>query len=141
MCNRLMALAVGAAPSVSNTGADPRSTSIRWLGRRQKQPLTALALLESRNEDAVSNLQRRISSGETKLVFEAGNGYLKSSLDNLDIPVSSQGFVFSKSSFQFSRISEHRPCFGTQRPICHLQPNWSDSMARQLEIESIAART
>jgi hypothetical protein len=72
-------------------------------------PLTALAFMQSHTDDAVSNLQRRISAGETALEFDSSHGYLKSLLKNLDIPVSSQGLVFSKSSLQYQRISPATP--------------------------------
>jgi hypothetical protein len=59
--------------------------------------------------DAVARLQRRIDSGEVKLVFEKDLGYLRSLLDHLDIPASSQALVFSKSSAQMAGISPERP--------------------------------
>jgi hypothetical protein len=47
--------------------------------------------------------------GEVTLQYEAEHGYLKSLLDQLDIPVSSQTLVFSKTSFQFRKISPRTP--------------------------------
>jgi len=72
-------------------------------------PSTAFALLQSRNEDPLTTLQTKITQGRATLEFEPEHGYLKSLLKNLDIPVSSQGLVFSKSSFQFPRISPSTP--------------------------------
>jgi hypothetical protein len=59
--------------------------------------------------DPVFKLQQRLDRGETKLVYEPGRGYLKSVLELLDVPVSSQSLVFSKTSFQFRKISPQTP--------------------------------
>jgi hypothetical protein len=59
--------------------------------------------------DPVAKLQQRIGRGEVKLEYKPGHGYLKSVLDVLDIPVSSQTLVFSKTSFQFRKISPETP--------------------------------
>ena len=59
--------------------------------------------------DPVAVLQRRIERGEVKLAYDARTGYLKSLLDELKIPVSSQVLVFSKTSFQRNRISPKTP--------------------------------
>ncbi len=51
--------------------------------------------------DQVSVLQRQMTTGEAKLPFEAGNGYLRSlltRLTRLKVPISSQKLVFSKTS-------------------------------------------
>jgi hypothetical protein len=59
--------------------------------------------------DPVANLQKRIASGEVKLDHNDRNGYLDSVLRLLDIPVSSQSLVFSKTSFQRDHISPANP--------------------------------
>ncbi len=60
--------------------------------------------------DAVTLLQRKLDAGQATLDFEAGDhGYLKSVLTLLDIPVSSQTLVFSKTSFQYPKISPRHP--------------------------------
>jgi len=59
--------------------------------------------------DPIARLQQRIDAGETTLVFEEGRGYLKSVLEALEIPVSSQGLVFSKTSLQLDRIAPWSP--------------------------------
>jgi hypothetical protein len=59
--------------------------------------------------DPVAKLQRRLDRGEAKLTYEPGRGYLKSVLDLLVVPVSSQSLVFSKTSFQFRKISPQTP--------------------------------
>ena len=59
--------------------------------------------------DAVARLQQKIDSGDVTLEFDRGCGYLSSLLKHLNIPVSSQLLVFSKSSAQMSGISPSRP--------------------------------
>jgi hypothetical protein len=60
--------------------------------------------------DRVSNLGRRIESGDVKLDYAIdGWGYLQSLLKHLDINVDSQILVFSKTSFQLTKISPETP--------------------------------
>jgi hypothetical protein len=59
--------------------------------------------------DPVYKLQQRLDRGEVKLTFEPGRGYLRSVLELLEIPVSSQSLAFSKTSFQFRKISPQTP--------------------------------
>jgi hypothetical protein len=59
--------------------------------------------------DAIARLQQKIDSGAVKLTFDRKTGYLSSLLTNLNIPVSSQLLVLSKSSAQMSGISPARP--------------------------------
>jgi hypothetical protein len=59
--------------------------------------------------DPVARLAARLSSGEGKLPFDPKQGYLPSLLEELNIPVSSQALVFSKTSLQADRISPTRP--------------------------------
>ena len=59
--------------------------------------------------DPVAKLQNRIERGETNLQYEPEHGYLKSVLEKLGIPISSQTLVFSKTSFQYKKISPQTP--------------------------------
>ena len=59
--------------------------------------------------DAVARLQQKIDSGAVALTFDAKTGYLSSLLTNLNIPLSSQVLILSKSSAQMSGISPARP--------------------------------
>jgi hypothetical protein len=60
--------------------------------------------------DAVTVLQKKLDTGGARLVYREGDhGYLKSVLQLLDIPVSSQTLVFSKTSFQYPKISPRHP--------------------------------
>jgi hypothetical protein len=59
--------------------------------------------------DPVAKLQKRIDSGGVHLEYEPPHGYLKSVLKELAVPVSSQTLVFSKTSFQYRKISPQAP--------------------------------
>ncbi len=59
--------------------------------------------------DPVTRLQKRLDAGEAQLKYDAAHGYLQSVLELLEIPVSSQMLVFSKTSFQRDRISPESP--------------------------------
>ena len=60
-------------------------------------------------QDAVQKLQEKIASGDVKLAHDDEHGYLKAVLEHLDVPISSQMLVFSKTSFQLRRITSQRP--------------------------------
>jgi hypothetical protein len=61
-------------------------------------------------DDAITRLQARLDNGQTKLTYEANHGgYLGSLLKALRINVDSQMLVFSKTSFQASKISPKAP--------------------------------
>lgn len=47
--------------------------------------------------------------GRATLAYDKDRGYLPAVLKLLGIPVSSQTLVFSKTSFQFTRISADHP--------------------------------
>src|SRR4051812_45496076 len=50
--------------------------------------------------DPIAKLQKKILEGKVTLTRDGDFGYLKSTLQALNIPVSSQTLVFSKTSFQ-----------------------------------------
>jgi hypothetical protein len=60
-------------------------------------------------DNPITRLQSRIDSGAVNLEFKPGRGYLESILRNLNIPVSSQILVFSKTSLQKDIISPRTP--------------------------------
>ena len=60
-------------------------------------------------KDPVAILQKRIDRGEVKLEYEPKHGYLKSVLEKLSIPIDTQTLVFSKTSFQYKKISPEQP--------------------------------
>ena len=59
--------------------------------------------------DLVARLQRRLDQGEAKLRFQEPHGYLLSVLRQLNVPLSSQTLVFSKTSSQRHLISPATP--------------------------------
>lgn len=59
--------------------------------------------------DSVAELADELASGATTLSYDPQYGYLPAVLDALDIPVSSQTLVFSKTSLQLQKISPRRP--------------------------------
>jgi len=60
-------------------------------------------------DDPIHRLIGRLDAGEVELKYDEEHGYLKAVLDALDIPVSSQVLVYSKTSFQRRRISPRMP--------------------------------
>ncbi len=59
--------------------------------------------------DRVAALGRKLDDGSAQLKWEADFGWLKSLLEQLDVPTSSQTLVFSKTSKQIRRISPSSP--------------------------------
>jgi hypothetical protein len=59
--------------------------------------------------NVVSQLQKRLDAGEVQLKFEPGSGYLRSMLEQFDLPLSSQVLVFGKTSLQDDKISPQTP--------------------------------
>lgn len=59
--------------------------------------------------DPVAKLARQVEAGKTELPYDDAQGYLPAVLKALEIPISSQTLVFSKTSMQRSRISPRRP--------------------------------
>tara|TARA_R110002072_G_scaffold74260_1_gene175983 strand:+ start:57157 stop:58494 length:1338 start_codon:yes stop_codon:yes gene_type:complete len=65
--------------------------------------------LNAEVNDPVAKLAKRIEAGEVALNSDPKFGYLPSVLEALDVPLSSQTLVFSKTSLQLHRISPRRP--------------------------------
>ena len=59
--------------------------------------------------DPVALAQKALDEGRATLAYDKDRGYLPAVLKLLGIPVSSQTLVFSKTSFQFTRISADHP--------------------------------
>src|SRR5690349_1075015 len=68
-----------------------------------------IAYSKTAPSDPVAQLQRRLDSGEIKLDADDRLGYLPAILRALNISTSSQGLVFSKTSFQFAQIGPNNP--------------------------------
>ncbi len=59
--------------------------------------------------DPVAELERKLEQGKARLAYDEDHGYLKSVLSLLKVPVNSQTLVFSKTSFQYPKISPEHP--------------------------------
>ena len=59
--------------------------------------------------DVVADLIRKVQDGTVRLRYEGSGGYLRSVLEALQVPVSSQSVVFSKTSLQQHYISPANP--------------------------------
>ncbi len=59
--------------------------------------------------DPVARLQKKLDEESISLTYKEPQGYLKAVLDFLEIPISSQTLVFSKTSFQYRKISPNTP--------------------------------
>jgi hypothetical protein len=59
--------------------------------------------------DPVAKLQQQVDAGATRLTWDADQGYLKSVLKLLHVPADSQTLVFSKTSFQYPKITPDHP--------------------------------
>jgi hypothetical protein len=59
--------------------------------------------------DPVARLQKELDRGAIHLDYEPGHGYLRAVLNALKVPISSQTLVFSKTSFQYPKISPETP--------------------------------
>jgi hypothetical protein len=70
---------------------------------------TAIRYSTGETNNPVAALNRRLQSGDATLTFDPANGYLRSLLDALSVPVESQALVFSKTSFQASHINFRNP--------------------------------
>lgn len=68
-----------------------------------------IAYSSTPDNNRVTKLIKALKHGEATLEYDRDFGYLKSLLKALDIPVSSQALVFSKTSMQFTYISPRTP--------------------------------
>jgi hypothetical protein len=59
--------------------------------------------------DPVAKLEQQIETGQASLRWDPDQGYLKSVLKLLKVPLESQTLVFSKTSFQYPRITPDHP--------------------------------
>jgi hypothetical protein len=59
--------------------------------------------------DPIAQLKRRIEAGTVRLTSNGQSGYLRSLLQALDVPLSSQILVFSQGSVQSARIQASNP--------------------------------
>ena len=81
----------------------------RPIDPRELRNHTKFSYLTASVSDPVAQLNERIRQGQVRFDVEPSRGYLRSVLTALDVPVESQALVFSKTSFQASRISPQNP--------------------------------
>src|SRR5215212_182290 len=86
-----------------------RSTRILVMALAALLPVAGWALRQEEGSNPAENLARKVESGKVVLKFDEAHGYLRSVLNELKVPISSQTLVFSKSSFQLSQISPAAP--------------------------------
>jgi len=72
-------------------------------------PAAAGALRQETGSSSVADLSEKIQYDKIFLSYDDKQGYLRSVLKELQVPISSQTLVFSKSSFQLSQISPEAP--------------------------------
>src|SRR5947207_15834448 len=72
-------------------------------------PAAGHALFQENPTNSASVLAEKIQADKIVLNFDEDHGYLRSVLKELNVPVSSQSLVFSKSSFQLSQIGPEAP--------------------------------
>ncbi len=63
----------------------------------------------TKGDNSLTRLFAKVDAGELTLEYDPHYGVLPALLDALEIPVSSQGLVFSKTSLQAGRISPKNP--------------------------------
>src|SRR6516164_6306775 len=97
------ALVAGAALLIAGHDLITEETSILPIDHRAIQYATGPL------EDPVTKLDRDLASGKAKLDFSPEFGWLPSILKHLDVNVDSQALVFSKTSFQASKIGPRVP--------------------------------
>ncbi len=72
----------------------------------EREPINYLTAF---TDNPVSRLEVRLEQGVARLEHDEQRGYLNSLLKELDVPVSSQTLVFSKTSLQRNRIAPRTP--------------------------------
>jgi hypothetical protein len=91
-----------AQPAMADPARLPTST-------RYDVEYPVVAYSEAAKANRVARLQKRLDSGELKLQWEPGFGYLRSLLKALEIDPDSQVLVFSRTSLQIEHISPSTP--------------------------------
>src|SRR5215510_11610899 len=86
-----------------------RSTRILIAALTVLIPAAGRTFREEERPNSVADLAQKVQADKTVLNYDESNGYLRSLLKQLQIPVSSQVLVFSKSSFQLSQIGPEAP--------------------------------
>jgi hypothetical protein len=82
------------------------ATGIAAADEYEKEPIRYRTAPDN---NPVSRLRDRLAAGQATLTFDKGTGYLRSLVRELNVPVSSQTLVFSKTSLQRERIAPATP--------------------------------
>jgi len=75
----------------------------------QSRLIPAINYDTAETNDPIARLNKRLADGSVTLKYEPDNGYLRSVLAALNIPVESQGLVFSQTSFEGKLINVKNP--------------------------------
>jgi hypothetical protein len=76
----------------------------------QSRLIPAINYDKAATDDPIARLNKKLADGSVTLKFEPDNGgYLRSALAALNLPVESQGLVFSKTSFQGDLLNVKNP--------------------------------
>ncbi len=81
----------------------------RVAGQSADFELSPILYNEAPVDDAVARLGKLLREPDTALAWDEEHGYLPAVLEALDVPVTSQVLVFSKTSLQLHRITPRRP--------------------------------
>ena len=98
---RLVGLAGVIALLIGTASSTLRSTPTSITPRRRADT--------TRTHDPIARLQARLDAGELTLPHDSASGYLAGVLRALNIPVASQGLVFSRTSLQTDKIAPWAP--------------------------------
>jgi hypothetical protein len=109
--NRKSAMFVAALIAVSVLPGPLRAETDRLLvnANRYDEEYPVIQYSGRATHNRIWRLQQQLNSGAVKLEWEPQWGYLRSVLKALDIDVSSQTLVFSKTSLQTTKINEQTP--------------------------------
>jgi hypothetical protein len=110
MKNRTGSLLAAVALAVAGVGAVWADTD-RLIANamRYDQEYPVIQYSGPARDNRIWRLQEKLDRGEVKLQWEPQGGYLRSLLKALEIDLSSQTMVFSKTSLQTSHIAEKTP--------------------------------
>ena len=98
---RLVGIAGVIALLIGTASSTLRSTPTSITPRRRADT--------TRTHDPIARLQARLDAGELTLPHDSASGYLAGVLRALNIPVASQGLVFSRTSLQTDKIAPWAP--------------------------------
>ncbi|MFN7977528.1 MAG: hypothetical protein U0P30_05285 [Vicinamibacterales bacterium] len=99
--------AMGVALLAATLAAGQRDSQGRWVGVLDEHPAIEYSVRPTRT--AIDALNARLASGEARLAFDPGSGYLASVLRELDVPAASQMLVLSRTGVQRAFTSPGNP--------------------------------